>query len=174
MVPGASLPLAAVPSWVHGAGGVLEQGCAARWWGGEQKPGGCCLAVLFFSSSPPLLPPSTGCRHPRLGEVRAAETNGCCQVSGLGWEERAASQPALCYTGGLQGCCCPPLRSTSRGYLGQVSILGRKGAFPSIWPSAPDKRVLPLPFHPSLAAAWSQLAGTGKIEPKFGPECIPG
>lgn len=111
---------------------------------------------------------------PGWGEVRAAETNGCCQVAGLGWEERAASQPALCYTGGLQGCCCPPLHSTSRGSLGEVSILGRKGAFPSIWPSAPDKRVLPLAFHPSLAAAWSQLAGTGKIEPKFGPECIPG
>lgn len=145
------------------AGGVVSKNQVAAPW-------------LCFSSPPRLLffLQVLVAVTPGWGEVRAAETNGCCQVAGLGWEERAASQPALCYTGGLQGCCCPPLHSTSRGSLGEVSVLGRKGAFPSIWLSAPDKSVLPLPFHPRLAAAWSQLAGTGKIEPKFGPECIPG
>lgn len=176
MVPGASLPLAAVPSWVHGAGGVLERGCAARWRGGERKPGGCCSALLFFSSPPLLLffLQVLVAVTPGRGEAGAAETNGCCQAAGLGWEERAASQPALCYTGGLQGCCCLVMHSTGRGCLGEVSVSGRKGALPCIWLSAPDKRVLPLPLQPRLTTAWLQLTGTSKTEPEFGPERILG
>lgn len=113
---------------------------------------------------------------PGWGEVRSAETNGCCQVAGLGWEERAASQPALCYTGGLQGCCCPSLHSTSRGYLGEV-YFGEKRSF-SIYLALRTRQkrfatcISSQPCSSVVAARWHRQNRT-QIWPRMYPRVIP-
>lgn len=177
VVPGASPPLAAVPSWVHGAGGVLERGCAARWWGGEQKPGVCCLAVLFFSSSPPLLPPSADCRHPGLGRSQSCRDkwvlSGC--RAGVGGEGSEPACPVL--HGGAAGMLLPITAQHQQGLLRRSLYFGKKRSF-SIYLALRTRQkcfatsISSQPCSSVVAARWHRQNRT-QIWPRMYPRVIP-
>lgn len=166
-MPGASPPLAAVPFWVHGAGSVLERGCAARWWGGEQKPGVCCLAVLFFSSSPPLLPPSADCHHPGLGRSQICRDkwvlSGC--RAGVGGEGSEPACPVL--HGGAAGMLLPITAQHQQGLLRRSLFWGEKELFHLFGPPHQTKAFCHLHFIPALQQRGRSSLAPAKSNPNL-------